>query len=406
VRLFYVDKDIPGILLTKVITPLWPDFVWTPLSSARVTHVPDAPLPGPDWVRVRNHCCGICASDLSLLFVRADPSVAPSALPGLSRFWLGHEVVSTVTEVGSNVTKYKAGDRVVMNSYHYGAHCLSLGIEPPCEYCARGDTVFCVNRSEPGPHGMGGGFGDGYIAHETDIYPCPPDLTGDQAMFVEPLGIVMQAVLRRPPAAGEKVLVYGAGIIGLLTVMVIKATAPEAEVAIVARYKHQAELAEKLGAKHILMGRELYPEVTSITGGKFFTAPLNKGIVLGGFDVVYDCVGNEETLTNSLRWTRAGGTVMIVGLHMSPMKNIDLTLVWYSHIDLIGSFMHGHSDWNGERKHDYERVIEFYRQGKFDIGGLITHRFPSKDYKEAIRVAADKGKEKAVKVVFEHSAPY
>jgi threonine dehydrogenase-like Zn-dependent dehydrogenase len=253
---------------------------------------------------------------------------------------------------------------------------------------------------------MGGGFGDSYIAHETDIYPCPPDLTGDQAMFVEPLGIVMQAVLRRPPAAGEKVLVYGAGIIGLLTVMVAKAIAPDADVAIVARYKHQAELAEKLGAKHILMGRDLYPEVTKITGGKFFTAPLNKGIVLGGFDVVYDCVGNEETLANSLRWTRAGGTVMIVGLHMSPMKNIDLTLVWYSHIDLIGSFMHGHSEWNGERKHDYERVIEFYRQGKFDIDGLITHRFPSKDYKEAIRVAADKGKEKAVKVVFEHSAPY
>ena len=149
-------------------------------------------------------------------------------------------------------------------------------------------------------------------------------------------------------------------------------------------------------------GRETYTEVTKITGGKFFSAPLNKGIVLGGFDVIYDCVGNEESLTNSLRWTRAGGTVMIIGLHISPMKNIDLTLVWYSHIDLIGSFMHGHSEWNGQRKHDYERVIDFYRQGKFDITGLITHRFPPKDYKEAIRVASDKGKEKAIKVAFEH----
>ena len=65
--------------------------------------------------------------------------------------------------------------------------------------------------------------------------------------------------------------------------------------------------------------------------------------------------------------------------------------------------MHGHSEWNGQRKHDYERVIDFYRQGKFDIAGLITHRFPPKDYKEAIRVASHKGKEKAIKVMFEHA---
>lgn len=250
---------------------------------------------------------------------------------------------------------------------------------------------------------MGGGFGDGYIAHESDVYPCPPDLTSDQAMFVEPLGIVMQAVLRKPPAGGEKVLIYGAGIIGLLTTMVVKTLAPGAVISVIARHSHQAEFAEKLGADHILLGRDLYAQVARITRGKFYTAPLNKGIVLDGFDVVYDCVGNDESLTNSLRWTRAGGTVVIIGLHMSPMKNIDLTLVWYSHIDLIGSYMHGHSAWNGQRKHDYERVIEFYRQGKFDIAGLVTHRFPLKDYKEAIRVAANKGSEKTIKVVFEHA---
>jgi L-iditol 2-dehydrogenase len=401
-RAFYVDIDIPRVLLTKALTPLWPDFVWTPLSSAHVTNLPEAPLPGQDWVRVENQCCGICASDLSLLFVRADPSVAPSALPGLSRLWLGHEVVSTVIEAGSGVTRFKPGDRVIMDSYHYGPHCVSLGIQPICRFCAAGDTRFCINRSEPGRHGTGGGFGDGYVAHESDVYLCPPDLTADQAMFVEPLGITMQAVLRRPPKGGEKVLIYGAGIIGLLTTMVVKALAPEAEISIIARYKHQAELAEKLGARHVLQNQTTYAEVARITGGKFFTAPLNKGIVIDGFDVVYDCVGDEGSLTNSLRWTRPGGTVVIIGLHMSPMKKIDLSLVWYSHVNLIGSYMHGHSEWNGQHLHDYDRVIDIYRQGKFDIEGLITHRFPKQDYKEAIRVATNKGKEKAIKVMFEY----
>ncbi len=401
-RAFYVDKNIPRILLTKALTPLWPGFVWTPFSSARVTDLPDAPLPGPNWVRVENRSCGICASDLSLLFVHADPSVAPSALPGLSRFWLGHEVVSTVTETGSGVTRFKPGYRVIMDSYHYGPHCISLGIQPVCRFCAVGKSRFCINRSEPGRRGMGGGFGDGYLAHESDVYLCPPDLTADQAMFVEPLGIAMQAVLRRPPQGGEKILIYGAGIIGLLTTMVARALAPEAVITVVARYRHQAEMAERLGARHILHGQKAYAEVAKITGGKFFTAPLNKGIVLDGFDVVYDCVGNERSLANSLRWTRAGGTVVIIGLHMSPMKKIDLTLVWYSQVDLIGSFMHGHSEWNGQRLHDYDRVIDFYHKGKFDIDGLVTHRFPAKDFKEAIRVATHKGSEKAIKVLFEH----
>jgi len=159
VRAIYVDKHIPRVLLTKALTPLWPGFVWTPLSSARVTDLPDPALPGPDWVRVRNQCCGICASDLSLLFVRADPSVAPSALPGLSRFWLGHEVVSTVTEVGSDVTQYKVGDRVVMDSYHYGAHCLSLGIQPICRYCTVGILAFASTALSQGHTGWEVGLG-------------------------------------------------------------------------------------------------------------------------------------------------------------------------------------------------------------------------------------------------------
>ena len=401
-RVIYADKNIPRILATKLIAPVWPGFVWTPFSSAHVSDLPEEPLPGPEWIRVENQHCGICASDLSLLFVQADPSIAPAALPGLSRFWLGHEVVSTVSEVGSGVRNLKVGERVLMDTYHSGANCFTLGIEPRCRYCADGDMRFCLNKSEPGPHGMGGGFGQGYVAHETEVFPCPPELTADQALFVEPLGIVMQAVLRRPPLDGDKVLVYGAGIIGLLATMVVKALAPQANITIVARYNHQAERAEKLGASRILRGREEYKAIAKLTGGKFFTGPLNKGIVTDGFDVVYDCVGSQGTLTDSLRWTRAGGSVVIIGLHLSPMKKLDLTPVWFSHVNLIGSYMHGHSQWRGERKHDYEWVFDFYRQGKFDIDGLITHRFPFSEYKEAIRVASSKGQEKAVKVVFQY----
>ena len=400
-RAIYVDKHIPRVLLTKVIAPIWPDFVWTPLSAARVNDLPDPPLPGPRWLRVKNELCGICASDMSLLFVHADPSIAPAALPGLSRFWLGHETVSVVSEVGPAVTRFRVGERVIMDTHFAGANCETLAIKPQCRYCAEGDYHFCINKSEPGPQGVGGGYGDSFVTHETGVYPVPSALTQDQAALSEPISIAVHGVMRFPPKAGEKVLVVGAGIIGLLTTMVVRALVPDAEISVLARYPHQQDMAEKLGADHIL-NRPDYIEIARLTGGKYFTSPLNKGIVVGGFDVIYDCVADSKTINNSLRWVRAGGTVVMVGAHMSPMPKVDLTPIWYHHINLVGTYGHGMNEWGGVRKHTYEWVFDQFQAGNFDIAGLITHRFPMQDYKHAIRVTMSKGKEKAIKVMFEH----
>ena len=99
-RTIYVDKIVPKMLMVKLLRPVWPAVVFSPLSSARLANIPEPPLPGPTGVRVRNRVCGICASDLSLFHVHADPAIGPAALPGNSRFYLGHEVVSEVVEVG------------------------------------------------------------------------------------------------------------------------------------------------------------------------------------------------------------------------------------------------------------------------------------------------------------------
>ena len=401
-RSIYVDKNIPRVLLTKAIAPHWPGFVWTPFSAARVVDLTEAVLPGPRWLRLRNERCGICASDLSLLFVKADPSIAPAALPANTRFFLGHEVVSLVTEIGPGVTRFKIGNRVIMDTHSAGANCATLEIGPPCRYCAEQDYHFCINKSAPGPRGFGGGFGDGYVAHEMAVYPCPPDLTPDQVVLTEPFSIPMHGVMRFPPGPGDRVLVIGSGIIGLLTTMTIRALCPECEITTMARYPHQAEMAEKLGAKHVLMGHVGYSEIARLTGGQFFSAPLNRGVVIGGFDIIYDCVADSRTLNSSLRWVRAGGTVVMVGSHMAPMMKIDLTPVWYHQVNLVGTYGHGMNERAGIRKHTYEWVFDRFRSGEFTTDGLITHRFPFKEYRKAISTASAKKKTKAIKVLFEH----
>jgi threonine dehydrogenase-like Zn-dependent dehydrogenase len=396
----YVDKNLPRMLLVKALRPVWPGVIWSAISPARATDrmaVPD--LPGDHWVRVRNRQCGICASDLALLNVNAGPDIAPAALPGNSRFYLGHEVVGEVIEVGKAVTRFKPGDRVVMESRFAGPNCHTQEIEPPCSHCAEGQTRLCENASlGSGPSGVGGGWGDQFTAHESEIWPVPDELSDDQAMLIEPMTVAVHAVLRRVPQSGDNVLIIGAGIIGLLTLQAIRALSPECKVTILARHDHQIAAAERLGADQVLAGGDLYTELAGITEAKHYQFPMNRGMLLGGFEVIYDCVGSATTVVDSLRWARAGGAVVLVGITFGMLKT-DLNPVWYQEVDLIGSYVAGMEFWQGRQVHTYDLVIEMLKNRQLTQEGLITHRFPFKDYRKAIATAQDK-KTGSIKVAF------
>lgn len=398
-RTIYVDKNIPRILAVKLLRPLWPDFIWSPLSPAKVTDLPEPELSGAKWLRVRNIQCGICATDLSLLFMEADIAIAPAALPGNARFYLGHEVVGEVIEIGSEVTRYKVGDRVVMGSRLAGPNCYTQEIDPPCIHCARGQTRLCENASLGlSPTGVGGGWGDGYIAHETEVWPIPNTLDDDQAILIEPMAVAVHGVLRNPPKTGEHVLIIGAGIIGLLTTQVAKIMAPGCHLTVLARHPHQAEMARRLGADEAIIEGDLYADIARITGAHHYRAPLHRGMLLGGFEVIYDCVGNAQTVTDGLRWARAGGAVVLVGINLNRMK-VDLNPVWYQEVNLIGSHTFGMEDWQGSRIPTFDIVIQLLNEGMFSTDGLITHRFPFKEYRQAIATHRDK-RTGSIKVVF------
>jgi threonine dehydrogenase-like Zn-dependent dehydrogenase len=102
-------------------------------------------------------------------------------------------------------------------------------------------------------------------------------------------------------------------MIGLSVLMAARAVQPDCEVTVLSRYEFQSQMAERLGAKNILYERDGYRGIAKASGGKFFSAPLNKGIVVGGFDLIYDCVGNARTLNDCLRWVKAKGKVVLVG---------------------------------------------------------------------------------------------
>jgi threonine dehydrogenase-like Zn-dependent dehydrogenase len=397
-RTIYFEKSIPKILLSKALQPIWPAVVYSRLSPTRFVDVPEGPLPGPGWVRMRNRLCGICASDLHLLFVDADPRISPAALPGTERIYLGHEVLSEVTEVGAGVTTLKVGDRVILD--HPEANCLSQEIKPLCRHCSEGNPTLCENASlGMSLEGMGGGWGDGFTAHETGVYKVPNELDDDTAMMIEPLSVGVRAALRRLPEPDQHVLVVGSGMIGLAVIQAVRALSPDCHISAMARYPQQVEMARKLGVDEVIVQEDLYIASARITSGKLYTGKFKNRMILGGFDVVYDCVGSEKTLEDSLRWARAGGTVVLAGVSLKPM-HVDLTPIWYQEVQLIGLYAHGMEEWKGVKQSTYDLTTDLLLKTRLFIDGYITHRFPLEQWRTAVRAAKDK-RSGAIKVVLD-----
>jgi threonine dehydrogenase-like Zn-dependent dehydrogenase len=398
-RTIYFEKSIPKILLTKALQPIWPAVIYSRLSPTRFVDVPEKPLPGPGWVRMRNRLCGICASDLHLLFVDADPRISPAALPGTERIYLGHEVLSEVIEVEPGVTSLKVGDRVILD--HPEANCLNQEIEPLCRHCRQGNPTLCENSSLGlSLEGMGGGWGEGFTAHETMVYKVPDELDDETAVMIEPLSVGVHTALRCLPGPDEGVLVVGSGVIGIAVIQALRALSSDCHISAMARYPQQVEMAKKLGADEIIAREDPYKASARITSGKLYTGKFKNRMILGGFDVVYDCVGSEKTLQDSLRWARAGGTVVLAGVSLKPM-HVDLTPIWYQQVDLIGLYAHGMEEWNGVKQSTYDLAIGLLLEKKILIDGLITHRFPLEQWRTAVRTAKDKSSG-AIKVVLDY----
>jgi len=397
-RTILLEKNIPKALLTQALRPLWPGVVFTALSPTREVQLPDPALPGPRWVRLRNRLCGVCASDLHLLNVETDPMVAPVALPGNTQVYLGHEVVSDVVQVGSGVTSLKVGDRVIMDAE--AANCLSQEIDPPCRHCREGNTALCENASlGHGARGVGGGWGDGYVAHETTVLRVPDALDDEAAALVEPLAVGVRAALRRLPGPGEKALVVGSGVIGLAVIQALRALAPGCQVTAMARYPQQIEMARRLGADPVLTGGDSYAAVADVTGARLYRGMFNNRMLLGGYDVVYDCVGSQKTVQDSLRWARAGGAVVMTGIRFEPIR-ADLTPIWYQEVDLVGLYAHGAERWEGQAQSTYGLTLGLLLEGKLRTEGLVTHRYPLEQWRTAARTAMDK-RSGAIKVMLD-----
>jgi threonine dehydrogenase-like Zn-dependent dehydrogenase len=346
---------------------------------------------------------GICGSDINVITLKASPSTSPfSSFP----FVLGHENVGDVVEVGSAVRRVSVGERVAANPL---LCCEARGIEPPCAACAAGDHSRCAHFTDgdlaPGmligtTRGTGGSWGEEFVAHESQIVRVPETMSDEEAVLIEPLACSVHAVHANHPGAGERVLVIGAGSIGLLTMAALRALAPAADVTVLARHPFQGAHAERLGATRVVAARGNYLEALAEAGDTRLLKPiLGKPVGVGGFDRTFVCIGGTRGMDDAMRFTRAGGTIVLLG-NSSTMNGLDWTPLWLKELTVRGSLCYGaHSHASPERT-AFDEAAKLIASGRAPVRPLLTHTFPLEEYRRAIDVARDKGGEESVKVAF------
>lgn len=369
---------------------------------------PDPDLRGPDWLVLRTRLCGICGSDAKQVlmdFSDADdnPMTALISFPQV----LGHEVVATVEAAGSGVADVQVGDRVVLNAW---LGCRPRGIDPPCPACRAGQFPLCHNFTAgdlaPGIHtgnsaDATGGFAELLPAHRSMVTPVPDALTDEVAVLADPFAVSLHAVLHSPPPEGGRVLVYGAGALGLGTVAILRSLYPTVDVVAVARWPAQAEQAERQGATVVDPDPEGVIDHLARTAGTVRLDPWGGLPVLhpGAVDVVYDTVGSPQTVEVGIRVLRARGTLSLTGV--SSPGRFEWTPWYFKELRLVGSNAFGIEEVDGVRRGGIDHYLDLAVSGRIDGSAMLTHRFGLDRWRDAFVALADQGASGAVKTAFD-----
>lgn len=351
-------------------------------------------LPNQDWEIVKPRLSGICGSDLATI----DGKSARYFEPLVSfPFTPGHEVVGDLQD----------GTRVVLEPV---LGCISRNINPPCTSCASGQIGNCehTNFGEISPgiqtgscHDTGGGWAVAFAAHKSQLHPVKKDLSDEAAVMIEPTACGVHAALNTGVNPEGTVTVIGSGTLGLVTISALRSHFPEITILATARYPHQKSLAADLGADFVIAPDELKRAVRRMTKSKAISLSSEDGSVdrlTGGSDVVVDCVGSSESITDALSVTRPRGKVVLVGMPSSV--NLELTPLWHREIQLVGAYTYGvETLTDGSTTRTFDLAADLVESAKLDR--LVSAVYPLNRYQDALEHAAAAGPRGAVKVAFD-----
>ncbi|MER8365342.1 zinc-dependent alcohol dehydrogenase family protein [Mesorhizobium sp. M1348] len=319
----------------------------------------EKPTAGPGELLVRIEACGVCGTDRHL-FHGEFPCTPPVTL--------GHEFSGIVEAIGPAVSGFSVGDRVT------GDPNIACG---RCAHCQAGRVNLCGNLRAIGIH-RDGGFAEYLVLPQKQAFVLPGNLAPTHGAFCEPLGCCLHGVDLAAIKPGSSVAVLGGGVIGLLTVQLAK-LAGATTIILSTRQASRRALAEQLGAT-ATVDPGASDVIDAIVG--------RSGLMPGGVDVVFECAGVKDTVEQSMRLAKAGGTIVVVGVMPQGMKAafepFDLL---FRELKVLGSFLNPFT---------HRRAADLIASGAIEVDRLISRQV---SLDEAVAIIANPPAPGEVKVL-------
>ena len=309
------------------------------LTDLKKLEIQDSPIPhfSKNEVLIRVKACGICGSD-----VHGYDGSSGRRIPPLI---MGHEAAGLIEECGSEVSGFSKGDRVTFDSTVYCGKC---------SYCKKGQVNLCDSRVVLGvsceDYRRHGAFAEFVAVPSHIIYKLPDTFPFEHAAMIEAVSVAVHAVGRISFDSGDKSLVVGAGMIGLLLIQAIRSAGCR-EIIAVDMDNDRLNLAKKLGATQVINSQEVdaLSFILNETGGQ-------------GVDKSFEVVGATPTVQLSIHAVRKGGSVVMVG-NLAPEVELPLQSVVTREISLFGTCASA-----GE----YPKCIELMADGSIQVDPLIS----------------------------------
>jgi 2-desacetyl-2-hydroxyethyl bacteriochlorophyllide A dehydrogenase len=322
--------------------------------DVKVLEVPKPSLQGSRDVLVKVTLGAVCGSDMHIL--HGHTPMNPGAV-------LGHEFVGVVEEAGTEVNRFRRGDRVVSSFFTSCGHCA---------LCRKGWFNQCVDKGTFGHGEYFGGLGGGQAEYvvvpnaDSTMEPIPDGMSDEQAIFVgDILATGFFGAERAEIKPGDVTVVVGAGPVGLMATMCAQLFGPS-RVFVLDMVDSRLELAQDLGGIPI-NPKEVHPvqAIESATGGV-------------GADSSIECVGLLTAVDTAIHVVRGGGTISMVGVPSKVQGDFPYVRMWLKSL----TFRAG---WCNVQLY-MRPLLDLIASGRLHPEKIISHRMKLEDAEEAYRI--------------------
>lgn len=287
---------------------------------------------------------GICGSDIGA-YRGSNPLVSYPRI-------IGHELAGEVLEIGENSKGIKVGDRVIVDPYMYCGECYP---------CSIGRTNCCTDLKVLGVH-IHGGMVE-YFTHKSEmLYKVPDNIPWEEVPAAEPLTISLHAIHRTKVKAGEHVVIIGAGAIGLLAALAVKAY--DATPILMDVVDERLNFARELGIDNTInaMDKDAIKKIAEITNGRMA-------------EVVIEASGANAAIRNSLDYVSNAGRIALTGWPKVE-TSLPTNIFTVKELDIVGSRTSA-----GE----FEEALKMISEGIIDVKPIISKVIKLDEVPEAVQ---------------------